>query len=98
PPAVELIDNPDVLADLVAKRRPGQVVVGFAAETEDLLGHGRAKLASKGCDLLVVNQVGPGLALGTSDNAALVLARDGTVTEIPRGPKEGLADMVWDLV
>jgi phosphopantothenoylcysteine decarboxylase/phosphopantothenate--cysteine ligase len=98
PPAVELIENPDVLADLVAKRPPGQVVVGFAAETEDLLGHGRAKLASKGCDLLVVNQVGPGLALGTSDNAALVLARDGTVTEIPRGPKETLADVVWDLV
>jgi phosphopantothenoylcysteine decarboxylase / phosphopantothenate---cysteine ligase len=98
PPTVELLENPDVLRELVARRRPGQVIVGFAAETEDLLGHGRAKLAGKGSDLLVVNQVGPGLALGTADNAALVLASDGTVTEIPRGPKEVLADVVWDLV
>ncbi len=97
-PAVELLENPDVLRELVARRHPGQIIVGFAAETEDLLGHGRAKLAGKGSDLLVVNQVGRGIALGTSDNAALVLASDGTVTEISRGPKESLADVVWDLV
>jgi phosphopantothenoylcysteine decarboxylase/phosphopantothenate--cysteine ligase len=98
PPLLRLVENPDVLRELVAGRRAGQVIVGFAAETEDLLGHGRDKLAAKGCDLLVVNQVGPGLALGTTDNAALILAADGTVTEVPRGPKEVLADMVWDLV
>jgi phosphopantothenoylcysteine decarboxylase/phosphopantothenate--cysteine ligase len=97
PPHLNLVENPDVLRELVSRRRPGQVVVGFAAETQDLLRHGREKLASKGCDLLVVNQVGPGLALGTTDNAALVLADDGTVTEVPRGPKESLADIVWDL-
>jgi phosphopantothenoylcysteine decarboxylase/phosphopantothenate--cysteine ligase len=45
-----------------------------------------------------VNQVGSGLAFGTSDNAAVVLAADGEVTEVPRGPKEVLADVVWDLV
>jgi phosphopantothenoylcysteine decarboxylase/phosphopantothenate--cysteine ligase len=98
PPRVELMENPDVLRELVSQRHPGQVIVGFAAETDDMLSHGREKLASKGCDLLVVNQVGPGLALGTSDNAALVLASDGTVTEVPRGPKEVLADVIWDLV
>jgi phosphopantothenoylcysteine decarboxylase/phosphopantothenate--cysteine ligase len=98
PPRVELVENPDVLRELVSQRHQGQVIVGFAAETDDMLAHGRAKLASKGCDLLVVNQVGPGLALGTSDNAALVLASGGTVTEVPRGPKEVLADVVWDLV
>jgi phosphopantothenoylcysteine decarboxylase/phosphopantothenate--cysteine ligase len=74
------------------------VIVGFAAETEDVVAHGRAKLAAKGCDLLVVNQVGGGLAFGTPDNEAVVLAADGTVTAIPRGPKEVLADVVWDLV
>ena len=98
PPPLRLVENPDVLRELVAGRGPGQVIVGFAAETGDLLGHGRDKLAAKGCDLLVVNQVGPGIALGTTDNAALILAADGAVTEVPRGPKEVLADMVWDLV
>ncbi len=98
PPPLRLLENPDVLRELVAARRPRQVMVGFAAETGDLLRHGRAKLAGKGCDLLVVNRVGPGLALGTTDNAALVLAADGTVTQVPRGPKEVLADVVWDLV
>jgi phosphopantothenoylcysteine decarboxylase/phosphopantothenate--cysteine ligase len=99
PEPIELTENPDVLAELSAQRaHPGQIVVGFAAETEDLLANGRAKLARKGCDLLVVNQVGGGLAFGTADNQAVVLGADGSVTEIPRGPKESLADTVWDLV
>jgi phosphopantothenoylcysteine decarboxylase / phosphopantothenate---cysteine ligase len=99
PGPIALTENPDVLAELSARRgRPGQVVVGFAAETEDLLPNGRAKLARKGCDLLVVNQVGGGLAFGTSDNQAVVLGADGSVTEVPRGAKETLADVVWDLV
>src|SRR6516225_2477878 len=98
PPPVELVENPDILRELAAQRRPGQILTGFAAETENLAENGRAKLAAKGCDLLVVNQVGSGLAFGTSDNAALVLAADGTVTEVPRGPKAALADVIWDLV
>ena len=44
-----------------------------------------------------MNQVGAGLAFGTADNEAIVLASDGTVTQVPRGPKEALADVVWDL-
>jgi phosphopantothenoylcysteine decarboxylase/phosphopantothenate--cysteine ligase len=98
PAPLHLVENPDILAELAAQRRPGRIVAGFAAETENIVEHGRAKLAAKGCDLLVVNQVGPGLAFGTSDNAAVVLAADGEVTEVPRGPKEVLADVVWDLV
>src|SRR5262249_8303280 len=98
PPPLGLVENPDILRELAAQRRPGQILTGFAAETEHLAENGRAKLAAKGCDLLVVNQVGSGLAFGTSDNAALVLAADGTVTEVPRGPKEALADVIWDLV
>ena len=74
------------------------MIVGFGAETDDVLAAGREKLARKGCDLLVVNQVGNGLAFGTGDNAAVVLAAGGAVTEIPRVPKEVLADRVWDLV
>jgi len=99
PEPVQLAENPDILRELATHRaRPGQVIVGFAAETDDILRNGQAKLAAKGCDLLVVNQVGGGLAFGTSDNEAVVLAADGTRTPVPRGPKEVLADAVWDLV
>lgn len=99
PAPVELVRNPDVLAELSADRpHPGQVVVGFAAETDDVLANGRAKLARKGCDLLVVNEVGGGKAFGTGENEAVVLGADGSETPVPFGPKEALADIVWDLV
>ncbi len=99
PEPIMLTENPDVLRELSASRQhPGQVVVGFAAETDDMLRNGRDKLARKGCDLLVVNQVGGGLAFGTADNQAVVLGADGSATDVPRGPKEALADVVWDLV
>ena len=74
------------------------VLVGFAAETDASPEGARAKLIRKGCDLLVVNPVGNGLGFGTPDNEAVVYGADGTVTPIPRGPKEALADVVWDLV
>jgi phosphopantothenoylcysteine decarboxylase / phosphopantothenate---cysteine ligase len=99
PPPLRLARNPDILRELCRDRpRPGQVMVGFAAETGDLRANGQAKLAAKGCDLLVVNQVGGGLAFGTDDNEALILAADGAETAVPRGPKEALADVIWDLV
>jgi phosphopantothenoylcysteine decarboxylase/phosphopantothenate--cysteine ligase len=98
PPPVALVANPDVLVEVVAARRSGQVVVGFAAETDDALANGREKLARKGCDLLVVNEVGDGLAFEVEDNAAVVLGADGSETEIPRGPKDAVAHAVWDLV
>jgi phosphopantothenoylcysteine decarboxylase/phosphopantothenate--cysteine ligase len=99
PEPLRLVQNPDILRELSGRRiRPGQVIVGFGAETGDVLANGRAKLAAKGCDLLVVNQVGSGMAFGTSDNEAVILGADGTETRVPRGPKEALADVVWDLV
>ncbi|WP_030396078.1 bifunctional phosphopantothenoylcysteine decarboxylase/phosphopantothenate--cysteine ligase CoaBC [Kitasatospora purpeofusca] len=99
PAPVALVRNPDVLAELSAHRtRSGQLVVGFAAETDDVLANGRAKLARKGCDLLVVNEVGDGKAFGQDVNEAVVLGADGTETPVPVGPKEALADVVWDLV
>ncbi|MFJ3219463.1 bifunctional phosphopantothenoylcysteine decarboxylase/phosphopantothenate--cysteine ligase CoaBC [Kitasatospora sp. NPDC086801] len=99
PAPVALVRNPDVLAELAAHRaRSGQLVVGFAAETDDVLANGRAKLARKGCDLLVVNEVGNGKAFGTDVNEAVVLGSDGSETAVPVGPKEALADVVWDLV
>jgi phosphopantothenoylcysteine decarboxylase/phosphopantothenate--cysteine ligase len=98
PEPIELTENPDILAGLAAVRKAPQVLVGFAAETDTSPEGARAKLARKGCDLLVVNPVGNGLGFGTPDNEAVVYGADGTVTPIPRGPKEALADVVWDLV
>ena len=99
PAPIELVRNPDILAEAAARRaRPGQVVVGFAAETDDVLANGREKLRRKGCDLLVVNEVGERRTFGSEDNEAVVLAADGTETPVPYGPKEALADTVWDLV
>ena len=66
------------------------MIVGFAAETDPDLDAARAKLARKGCDLLVMNQVGDGLGFGTADNEGVVLAADGTVTPIS-APVEGRA-------
>ncbi len=102
---VELVQNPDVLVELVASRTTGQVLVGFAAETGDgdgdVLTHARAKLAAKGCDLLVVNEVGEaGHPTGFEGdrNAATVLSSDGASYDIPLGSKDALAHRVWDLV
>ncbi|MDI9885730.1 bifunctional phosphopantothenoylcysteine decarboxylase/phosphopantothenate--cysteine ligase CoaBC [Streptomyces sp. HNM0645] len=99
PAPIVLVRNPDILAEISAERaRPGQLVVGFAAETDDVLANGREKLRRKGCDLLVVNEVGERKTFGTEENEAVVLAADGAETPVPYGPKEGLADTVWDLV
>ncbi|MGW0395723.1 bifunctional phosphopantothenoylcysteine decarboxylase/phosphopantothenate--cysteine ligase CoaBC [Streptomyces sp. NPDC003042] len=99
PEPVALVRNPDVLAEISADRaREGQVVVGFAAETDDVLANGRAKLLRKGCDLLVVNEVGEAKTFGSEENEAVVLASDGSETPVPYGPKEALAEVIWDQV
>jgi phosphopantothenoylcysteine decarboxylase/phosphopantothenate--cysteine ligase len=102
PEPLALTTNPDILAELVAGREPGQVVVGFAAETGDATGdalaHGRVKLARKGCDLLVVNAVGDGRAFEVPDNAGWLLGADGLEAELPAGSKALLASRVWDAV
>ncbi|HEY1325217.1 MAG TPA: bifunctional phosphopantothenoylcysteine decarboxylase/phosphopantothenate--cysteine ligase CoaBC [Streptosporangiaceae bacterium] len=85
-------------AGLVPPLPAHQVLVGFAAETDTSPEQARAKLERKGCDLLVVNPVGNGLGFGTPNNEAVVYGIDGTVTPVSRGPKEALADVVWDLV
>ncbi|MDQ6641930.1 MAG: bifunctional phosphopantothenoylcysteine decarboxylase/phosphopantothenate--cysteine ligase CoaBC, partial [Actinomycetota bacterium] len=105
-PTLALTETPDILAGLVRdraeKRSPGQVIVGFAAETGDdrgsVLDHARTKLARKGCDLLVVNDVGGGAVFGSPDTEAVVLSAAGDPVQVPRGSKEALAHVVWDQV
>jgi phosphopantothenoylcysteine decarboxylase / phosphopantothenate---cysteine ligase len=102
PSRIDLVRNPDVLAEVVAARRAGQVVVGFAAETGDgdgdVLEHGRAKLRRKGCDLLVVNDVAGGRAFGSDTTSAVILRPGGGDVVVPSGPKTDLARAVWDAV
>ena len=102
-PRIELTQNPDILHELSTDRvRPGAVIVGFAAETGDdtgtVLELGRAKLARKGCDLLVVNDVSGGAVFGAPDNQAVILAADGTAIDVPLGSKAALAHAIWDQV
>jgi phosphopantothenoylcysteine decarboxylase / phosphopantothenate---cysteine ligase len=99
PDPVVLARNPDILAEISAARaRVGQVVVGFAAETDDAIANGRIKLAAKGCDLMVVNEVGEHRTFDAEDNSATILAADGTSTVVPLVSKEALGHAVWDLV
>jgi phosphopantothenoylcysteine decarboxylase/phosphopantothenate--cysteine ligase len=102
-PAIGLEQNPDILAELSHDRaREGSVVVGFAAETGDASGSvldlGRAKLARKGCDLLVVNDVSGGAVFGSADNEAVILGADGAAVDVPHGTKTALAHIIWDEV
>jgi phosphopantothenoylcysteine decarboxylase/phosphopantothenate--cysteine ligase len=102
-PSVELEQNPDILHELSTHRsRAGQLVVGFAAETGDATGSvldlARAKLARKGCDLLVVNDVSGGAVFGSADNEVVILAADGGSRDVPRGSKTQVAHAIWDEV
>src|SRR5690606_17172474 len=88
PPALTLVENPDILAHLSTRneRRP-LLVVGFAAETEDLVGHAQAKLKRKGCDWIVANDVGDGSGvMGGDENAVHLISAEGVETW-PRMPK-----------
>ncbi|HEY8534409.1 MAG TPA: bifunctional phosphopantothenoylcysteine decarboxylase/phosphopantothenate--cysteine ligase CoaBC [Micromonospora sp.] len=97
-PVIELTTNPDIAAELGARKRAGQVLVAFAAETGDALENARHKLVRKRADLIVVNEVGTDKVFGADTNAATVLGADGSVEVLPEQPKEDLADAVWDLV
>ena len=107
PAEIRLERNPDILAELVAARRGGGVpqscvLVGFAAETGDasgsVLDHGRAKLARKGCDLLVVNEVGRDKTFGQDQNAGWILDSTGAESRVEPGSKDILAARILDAV
>ena len=102
PLPIELTENPDIVVALAARRREhgpaGQVIVSFAAETDLDLDKARAKLARKGSDYQVMNEVGNGQGFGPADNEWIVLGADGTVTGISRRSKDALADEVLALV
>ena len=99
---LELVANPDILAGLSSAKRDGQVVVGFAAETEPdpsaLIALGRAKLAAKGSDFLVLNQVGWEQGFQTENNEVVVLRRGGDIVMEASGSKLSVADRILDVI
>ena len=104
-PEIRLVRNPDILAELVRHRgdAAGPVIVGFAAETGDakasVLEHGRAKLERKGCNVLVVNEVGSDKTFGKDENTVhLLLQGSSRVEDVGPADKRVIADAIWDLV
>jgi phosphopantothenoylcysteine decarboxylase/phosphopantothenate--cysteine ligase len=95
PLTLELAPTEDILAEVVRRRRPGQLIVGFAAETQNPMENGRAKLLSKGPDAIVVNDVGEGVGIDADTNAATFLTLT-TAVEMPQMAKRQLADRILD--
>lgn len=93
--SIALVPNPDVIETLASAKSERQVVVGFAAETEDVVVNAQRKLASKHADLIVGNRVGDGLAFGTDDDEAVLVTGQGA-EELPPLPKRTLADRILD--
>lgn len=98
PLTLELEPTQDILAEVVERRRAGMLVIGFAAETEDVLAHGRDKLLRKGADALVLNDVSrEGLGFDSERNAVTFLTRDRAI-ELPEMAKRELADLILNEV
>ena len=96
PLTIELEPTGDILAEAVARRRPGQLIIGFAAETQDAVAHGRAKLMRKGADAIVLNDVSrEGIGFDSDRNAVTFLTAT-TAVELPEMSKRDLADRILE--
>jgi phosphopantothenoylcysteine decarboxylase/phosphopantothenate--cysteine ligase len=98
PAPIVLVTNPDIAAELGAAKRPGQVLVAFAAETHDALEHARVKLRRKRADLIVVNEVGVDRVFGQDRNTVTVLGADGSTDELDELSKDDVANRIFDHV
>ena len=95
---LELEPTPDIVATLAAEKG-GRFVVGFAAETTDLLESATAKMQRKRLDLIVANDVGdPAVGFASADNRVLILAPDGSRVDLGPAPKRRIAAGIWDVV
>ena len=99
--SLTLVQNPDLLASLVARARPDQFIIGFAAETstdrETLISLGKEKLERKGCDALVVNGVGWNETFGTTTNDVIIMTRGGDILDEVSGEKSAVAHRILDI-
>ncbi len=89
---LELTENPDILTEICLKKRPGQVIVGFCAESENLMENAQDKIKRKGCDFLVANDISrEDIGFGADDNEVLIINRAGEIKRIEKAPKEIIA-------
>jgi phosphopantothenoylcysteine decarboxylase/phosphopantothenate--cysteine ligase len=95
---LRLLPTPDILEEIGRRKKPGQVLVGFAAETGDLEANALRKLRKKNLDLIVANRIGQeGEGFEADTNRALVIDRHGKKTDLPLMPKEAMAAAILDL-
>jgi phosphopantothenoylcysteine decarboxylase/phosphopantothenate--cysteine ligase len=98
PMSIEVSPNPDILAELGKRRRKGQILVGFAAETQDFVQNASSKLSSKGIDLIAVNDVSaPGKGFAGDMNEVTVLDSSGILSRLA-GTKDDVAEGLWDVI
>ena len=96
--SLQLEPTSDILAEL-GRKKGNRILIGFAAETDNLLDYARAKLNAKNCDMVVANLVGqPGSGFESEDNAVLLALRTGEAIEVPRAGKRDIADRILDRV
>ena len=93
---VKLERTVDILSKVAERRRPDQVIVGFAAETENLLDNAQGKLDRKKLDLIVANNAR--MAMGATDNQVTLISANGTIEELPLMTKDEVADRVLDWI
>jgi phosphopantothenoylcysteine decarboxylase/phosphopantothenate--cysteine ligase len=97
-PVIELTTNPDIAAELGRAKRAGQILVAFAAETQNGIANAEGKLRRKNADLIVLNDVGTGRVFGSDGNEATLIGSDGSTTALPRLSKDEVALAIWDRV
>ena len=99
PESIALASTPDILASTKSARSRGSIIVGFALETDDVVAHARAKLASKELDFIVVNDATePGAGFGVDTNRVSIISRDGSEERLPLMSKPDVADAILDRV
>lgn len=97
--SIRLEKNPDILKELGQRKRPEQILVGFAAETQNLLQYAREKIEKKNLDFIVANDVTkPGAGFNTTTNTVKIIARDGSIEEVPLMTKREIAKRIFDYV
>lgn len=97
--SILLEKNPDILKELGQKKHPGQILVGFAAETQNLLQYAQEKMEKKNLDFIVANDVTkPGAGFNTATNLVKIISRDGGIEDVPMMTKREIAKLVFDRV
>jgi phosphopantothenoylcysteine decarboxylase / phosphopantothenate---cysteine ligase len=97
--SLELTKNPDILDLLGQIKRPDQVIIGFAAESEELLTNTAEKLQRKNLDVIVGNDISvPDIGFGSDDNAVVIMSASGERETLPRMPKRAIAEHLCDII